>query len=451
MRLAGRKSSQHGLEQGGVVNGYLLLSAPEVYMRAEVRCAVSAPDGTAGTLVAPAHPFADRRKTSRVRRLARLRLELDHPALLPLQAVGEFEGQPYIVTAVQPRRTFADLLEESAPLEPEVLLGLLWPVAEALDIAHGRGLVHEELTGESLLLAEDRLQLDSFGLFGSGSEATWDNLPVQDLRYMPPEQMFGEPLEPAANIYSLAALVLHGLTGAPPYEGARTTVTYAHTAEPPPRVSERIPELGGAVDEVIAWGMAKDPSQRPSSATALLQAVEEALGGGVPRAVPQPLPAAGSVVPDRWRVPEPWRAMRWTGWRPGRAVLAAVVAAAAVCGAVAAVVVDPFGGPEANKPARRAEPPAVRQLESLRAELRAQLAAAETPTDQAAAARELAGAYDDAARVLPPGRVAAAAGTAADAYADLAAAAEANDASGYSAAEDAVADAERRLSAVTRH
>ena len=98
---------------------------------------------------------------------------------------------------------------------------------------------------------------------------------LDDVRYRAPEQMLGEPLGPAANVYSLAALVVHVLTGAPPYQGPRPAVTYGHLAQPPPLVSERAPNLGAAVDEVIAWGMAKDPSERPRSATALLKAVEQ--------------------------------------------------------------------------------------------------------------------------------------------------------------------------------
>lgn len=443
MRLAVRKSPWHPLEEGSVVDGYVVDAAPDVHTRPEALYSVTAPDGGAATLVAPRRPYADRFRSFRVRRLARLRLELTHPALIPLRAVGEYEGQPYLVTDVQPRRTFDDLLEEKAPHESELLLAMLRPVAEALDLAHSHGLVHQELSGESLLLAGDRLMLDSFGLFASGWEDKWDNVHMDDVRYRSPEQMLGEPLGPAANVYSLAALVVHVLTGAPPYQGPRPAVTYGHMAQPPPLVSKRRPELGAAVDEVIAWGMAKDPSERPRSAMALLKAVEQALGGTVPAGLRHPRTVAVSAVP------EAFPPVRGTGRRSG--VLVAVVAAAAACGALAAVVVEPFGGAEASQPAAVADAPAVRQLAARRADLRAELASAETPQDQAAAARQLASAYDEAARALASNRVAAAAGTAADAYSDLAAAGEANDASGYSDAADAVAGAERRLSVVTRH
>jgi hypothetical protein len=445
MRLAVRKPPPHALEVGSVVDGYLVESAPDAHTRAEVAYTVTAPGGELATLVTPTDPYADRRGCARARRLAQLRLELTHHALIPLRAVGKYEGEPYLVTDIQPQRTFNDLLDESAPLPPERLLEMLRPVAEALDLAHACGLIHEELTGESLLLAEDRLLLDSFGLFGSGSESTWGNLPVGDVRYRSPEELLGDPLEPAANVYSLTALVVHGLTGAPPYQGPRPAITYGHMAEPPPLVSERRPELDAAVDEVIAWGMAKDASQRPASATALLDAVEEALGGTVPVALPDPLAVAVSAVP------EPSPAVRKTERRGASAVLAAVFAAAATCGALAAVVVEPFGGAEAQAPVGGADTSAVRQLDERRTDLRAQLAAATTPQDQAAAARELAGAYDDAARELPANRVAAAAGTAADAYTNLAAAGESGDAGAYSDAAAAVASAEGRLSVLTRH
>ena len=67
--------------------------------------------GAPGTLVATtAH--ADRFRASRPPAAAR-RMELNHPALIPLRAVGEYEGQPYLVTEPYPARTFDDLLEES--------------------------------------------------------------------------------------------------------------------------------------------------------------------------------------------------------------------------------------------------------------------------------------------------------------------------------------------------
>ena len=444
MRLAEKKPHWRGLEEGSVVGGYVIDGAPNVHTRAEVLFAVKAPGGEPATLVAPRYPYADRHKRAHVRQLARLRLELKHPALIPVRAIGEYEGQPYLITDAQPSRTIGDLLEERAPLRPEVLLAMLRPVGEALDLAHGRGLVHQAFSGESLLLVGDHLVLDSFGLFACRSGAAWGTLRLGDLRYGSPEQMLGEPLGPAANLYSLTALIVHGLTGAPWYRGARPAVTAGHIAEPPPRVSERAPELRGAIDEVIAWGMANHPSQRPRSVAALLQAVEDALGGVAPARAPRTprvaVPAVSEAPPGVPRM----------GRRRGSAVLAAVVAGAAVCGALAAVAAEPFGSGDSSQPARNGDSSALKRLDARRADLRAELASAETPQDQAAAAHGLATAYGEAARSMPRGRVASAARTAAEAYSDLAAAGEAGDASRYADAAAAVANAERGLLVAAR-
>jgi protein kinase-like protein len=442
MRLAAKKPLRRGLGEGTVVGGYVVDAAPDVQTRAEVLYAVTAPGGEPATLVAPSHPYADRRTLGRIRRLAALRLELTHPALIPVRAFGERGGEPYLITDAQPSRTFGDVVAERAPLEPDALLAMLQPIGEALDLAHRRGLVHEHLSSESLLLAGDQLLVDSFALLGSGSDRAWRTLLSGDLRYTPPEQLRDESLSPAANVYSLTALIVHGLTGAPPYQGARPAVAYGHITEPPPRVSERVPELGPAIDEVISWGMAKDPFQRPRSAPALLQAVEDALGGVQPAHAPGPPSVAVSDAPKAPPGPPTIRRRRRS------AMLAAAVAGAAVFGALVAVATEPLSAGDSSQPPRNGAAGALKRLDARRVDLRGQLASAETPQDQVAAARELATAYGLAARSAP--RVAGAAGTAAEAYSDLAAAGEAGDPSRYAEAADVVAGAERGLSVAAR-
>jgi hypothetical protein len=231
-------------------------------------------------------------------------------------------------------------------------------------------------------------------------------------------------------VYSLAAVIVRALTGEPPYSGDRLAVRYARLVEPPPEPSTRVPELGSSIDVAIARGMSKDPLERPESASALLEEVAGALGiatAPVSPTVPRP------VMPSR---KHPSRA---------RAAVAAATVAAALCGAVLGVGVDPLG-----EEARSARPEAEgiaawKQLDSRRADLRARLAAAELPQEQGDLADQLAGAYDRAARALPIGTRAREARAARDAYAQLAAAAEAGDASEFAAASDAVTRAERQL------
>lgn len=442
MRLATRSRWEPArLQDGSVVSGYLLEAPIDLHTGVEQLYAVRSRDGAPGTLVASSRRHADRRERARVRRLAARRMELKHPALIGVRAFGEHGGQPYLITEPYPARTLGHLLDEGGRIEPRELVEMLEPVAAALDLAHACGLVHQSFSGSSLRLGDEGLQLDSFGVLTSDPPGDWGMVPLPELLYQAPELLRGDALSPAGNVYSLAALVVHALTGAPPYGGERPAVVYGHLADPPPRVSERAPNLRPELDDVIAWGMAKVPWQRPPSAAALMYAVAGALG--MSRRLP--VPRTPSAPPAESAPSE--RSQRR---RVGVAV-AAAVASAAVCGVLAAALVDPFGGGEPSRPVDPAVAGVWKRLESSRPDLRAQLAAAETPQDQAAAARELAAAYDDAVRALPATHAAAAAGAAAEAYSDLAEAAEAGDASSYSDAAVAVAGAEGRLWVVSRH
>jgi hypothetical protein len=417
-----------------VVDGYVVERVVGNHHGAEVRHTLRRPDGQRATLITSRGPYQDRRARSRFRRLARRRMELDHPALIPVRAFGEYEDQPYLITDLYPSRTLGDMLAEEAPLEVERIIGLLAPVADALDLAHRHGLVHQTLDSDSLLLGRDSVLLDSFGLLAAEGE---NLVQLGDLRYCPPEQVRGEPLTELANVYSLTALIVHALTGEPPYGGDRTALPYAQLAEAPPNVTERAPWLLPEVDEVVKWGMSKEPADRPGSATAALRAVALAAAPRVNSS--RPLPTALLVTPAPRARTGPARRRRA---RSG--ALAAAIAVAAVCGAIAAAVLDPFGD-EAARPAQTEDSQVWRQLVDRRAALRDALAAAKTPSEQAAAMGELARAYTAAGRAGGPARLVMAARSAGAAYADLASATEAADQSAFSGAVAEVTAAERRL------
>ena len=438
-----------GFEEGDALDGYRVLHALESRTRGEELYAVRAEDGTEATLVAGRQPLGNRRERARFRELAALRAELDHPAVLPVRTFGEADDRPYLITDEQPLRTFADLIEEEAPLEPERVVTMLAPVVEALDLGHERGLVHQALDPRSLLLLEgDRLVLDSYGLAGAGADGAWSEAAPDDLLYRSPEQLRNEGLGPAASVYSLATVLIHALTGEPPFGGGRTAITYGHLVEPAPRISERVDGLGTRIDRVLRQAMTKDPQERPDSTRALLSASAAALGTKTrPPAPPAPEPTV--VLP----LPEPVAAAPAVAAkerRAGRGALVAGVAVAAVCGVLLALLIDPFGGEDTARPAPAAGTAAWEGLADQRTELRQDLAGAETPQEQSTLAGSLAAAYDRAADATAPGPQAAAAHWAAAAYSDLAAAAEGNDEAAYAGAATAVGEAEDRVARVLR-
>ncbi len=268
---------------------------------------------------------------------------------------------------------------------------------------------------------------------------TLESLGVHEVRYCPPEELLGQPLEPAGNVYTLAALLVHALTGMPPYDGTPATQAYQHLAEPPPVPSERVRELGAAFDDVIARGMAKDSAERPGSASELLAEAAAALGVDLPARL------ASRDGQERGRPPA--AAIRMRRRVPTHAVTAAVIVAA-VAGLAAGAALDPFDGSGASAAGSSADSRTLERLDDQRTPLRATLAASKTPQEQAATADELADAYGRAAGAAESPRLASAARTAERAYEELGAAADAASAERFAAASEDVARADAKLTSI---
>ena len=416
------------------MDGYAVESVVAGRGHTELICAAVGRDGGDATLVVARRPPADRHAWPRIRRLARTRATLEHEALLPVFAVGEHSGCPYLATDRYPETTFANLLDE-APLSPERVLMLLAPVAEALDMAHAHGLVHQSFSGTSLLVEGHMVLLDGFGVVGGPRELTVESTGVHEVRYCTPEELRGDALEPASNVYSLAALLVHALTGAPAYEGTLAAQTYGHLTEAPPRPSERRLELGVAFDDVIARGLAKEPADRPASASGLLAEAATALGVDLPARR-----GSGTVHDPGHRAP----AEIGSGRIPARAVAAAVIVAV-LAGLAAGLALDPFDGGHAAAAGPSVDARALERLDDQRAPLRARLSSAQTPQVQAATAADLADAYAAAAASAASTRLASAARAGERAYDELGAAADRESADEFAAASDEVARAEARI------
>jgi Protein kinase domain len=367
------------------------------------------PDGdrVAITLLDPA--VADDPQLRRhVLRLARTRASIRHPNVLPLLGPREVEDRIGLVSAMAGPSTLADRLA-GGPLEPAQAVSILCQVASALETAGANGLVHRDLAPRSVVFAgegSDQVFLGDFGI-------TLPPLPgcelvdaADGIDYCSPEEVRGESLEPESNVYSLACLLVECLTGAPPYSYDRPLLTlHAHVVEPPPRVSERWPELPAALDDVVARAMAKDPRERYRSPGRLMRAVAEALK--VKATVPvlvDPRPPGDVRVPSRSRaVKRPRRARNRVG-------IGVVAPAVALCG-LALGLVDWSAPPPAPPPRAAAEPApaaaeqgavreAIKELGARRAAFRQKLAGARRPAGQAAAARALVNVYGRTSEAL---------------------------------------------------
>jgi serine/threonine protein kinase/outer membrane protein assembly factor BamB len=225
--------------------------------------------------------------------IARLR----HPSIALLYEFGHADGTPFLAMEYVPGLSLRQLLE-FGPLPYERALRILGQIGEALDYAHGVGIVHRDVKPSNILVTpDDHAVLIDFGLaaMAESSLLTADGVVLGTPHYMAPEQADGRGAAASSDQYSLAAVAYEMLTGAPPFEGrSATAVIYAHIHELPPPPDERQPALPAAVNAVLLRALAKAPHKRYPSLAAFMADLRAALT----RPVAQPRPAR---LP--WRLP----------------------------------------------------------------------------------------------------------------------------------------------------
>lgn len=440
MKLVTRHPPPLGLEEGTLVDGYVVGALPARHGKRELICDAVGPDGEAVSIVMALSPPVGRQGWARFGRSACVRADLHHSALLPVRAVGAHSGRPYLAMDAYPEETFADLLNQSA-LAPEEVVTLLAPVCDALDLAHANGLVHQSLSSTSILVDHrGTLLLDGFGVVGGPQDMTVAATPdAHDVSYSPPEQFYGEQLTPASNVYSVACLLVESLT-AGRRRGRMPARAYLHLMEPSEALSVSSLGLSPSFDKVIRKGMALHRRDRPASARDLLSEAAAALGVGLPGPAIDP--------PHESTVSHGASAAR--GARRRRKAFAPVVATtivALVVGVGAGALVRPFDGASSSAAGPSADARALEHLDDQRTLLRARLSGGDTPQEQAASAAALADAYGRAARAADSGPIVLAARDAERAYAELGAASEEGSSERFSAASREVARAEGSLAA----
>jgi len=158
-------------------------------------------------------------------------------------------------------------LADALPLVVPELVRVAAEIAQALDALHTSGIVHRDVKPSNVLLGDDGAVLADFGLARGvdSTQLTRDGQLLGTTHYLAPELIEGAVATPASDIYAFACLLYEAATGAPPFAGRNEAeIGYAHLVEEPPR-----PDLPGELPDAILLGLAKDPRDRPTSATAL--------------------------------------------------------------------------------------------------------------------------------------------------------------------------------------
>lgn len=228
---------------------------------------------------------------------ARLLAKLNHPGLVPVYDAGtDGRGRPWVVMELVEGQTLSDTIRLGpVPSQRAAVIGR--SVAEALGYVHAQGLVHRDVKPGNVLIGQDgRVRLTDFGIarLVDAARVTSTGMMVGTASYLAPEQVAGEPVGPAADVYALGLVLLECLTGQREYAGSTVEVALARLHRQP-----AIPTtLAAGWPGLLAAMTARDPAARPLPSAAAEQLAAIASGGeattalAAPAAVPASMPVA---------------------------------------------------------------------------------------------------------------------------------------------------------------
>ena len=288
-----------------------------------------AEDVTLGRAVAlkflPSEVSSDKQALERFLREARAAAALNHPNICTIHEIGEHDGHRYIAMELLEGETLRQSIG-GKPLTLDVLLELAAQLADAMDVAHGKGIVHRDIKPANIFVTQrGQAKILDFGLAKqtrrvgdtgqsatAGAEgATKDEDPhltspgvaLGTVAYMSPEQTRGEELDLRSDLFSFGAVLYEMATGRQAFDGNTSAVIFhAILAEEPEPAAKLNPRLPKGFDEILRRALEKDRELRYQSASGILadlKRLKRDLETPRTRARSVATPRATAAAPDR--------------------------------------------------------------------------------------------------------------------------------------------------------
>ena len=226
------------------------------------------------------------RALDRFEQEARAASALNHPNILTIYEVGQFEGTHFIASEFVDGPTLRARLSGGA-LDPASALDIAAQIAAGLSAAHAAGIVHRDIKPENIILRQDGLaKIVDFGIAKLAEEPSAETLPPRPashaattlpgvilgtVKYMSPEQARGLAVDGRTDIFSLGAVIYEMLAGRAPFEGATHSDVIAEILKGDPQPLDKLaPSAPPELRAIVSKAMAKDVEERYQSAAGLL-------------------------------------------------------------------------------------------------------------------------------------------------------------------------------------
>jgi serine/threonine-protein kinase len=250
----------------------------------------------------------------RFRREIQVAAQLQHPHIVPLLSAGEHEDIVYYTMPFIAGDSLKQSLEKNGPLLVPDVVRVLYHVGEALDYAHGMGVVHRDIKPANILRSGTYALVTDFGVAKALNAAmaqggmTSTGMAIGTPAYMSPEQLAGDPAaDHRIDIYALGLLAYELMNGRSPFAASTPQKVLAAvlTQDAPPLIEVR-PDVPRRLSDLVMSCLSKDPDSRPPSARAVLAALDGfSTGSGqiktaeykVPQRIEQTVPTPVSATP----------------------------------------------------------------------------------------------------------------------------------------------------------